>query len=282
MTDVMATRGRTRVCWLVVPTESARTVLHVGIMKLVIIGGTGLIGSKLVTRLTEQGHEAVPASPNTGVNTLTGEGLADALQGASVVVDVSNSPSFEETAVMEFFTTSTRNLLEYAAAAGVRHYVALSVVGTERITDSPYLRAKSAQERLITRAGIPYSIVHATQFFEFIMRIADEATDGTTVRLPPVLIQPMAADDVATAVAKVAVGPPVNGTVEVAGPQVFRFNELIRQGLAARNDGRTVVADPHAQYFGAELSERSLIPVGDARRGNIRFEEWLNQPVLQR
>jgi uncharacterized protein YbjT (DUF2867 family) len=278
----MATRGRRRVHWLVVPTESARTMLHDRIMKLVIIGGTGLIGSKLVTRLTEQGHEAVPASPNTGVNTLTGEGLAEALQDASVVVDVSNSPSFEETAVMEFFTTSTRNLLKYVAAAGVRHYVALSVVGTERIADSPYLRAKNAQETLIRRAGVPYSIVHATQFFEFTMRIADEATDGTTVRLPPVLIQPMAADDVAKAVAKVAVGAPVNGTVEVAGPQVFRFDELIRQGLEARNDGRTVVADPHAQYFGAALSERSLIPAGDARLGDIRFEEWLNQPVLQR
>ena len=278
----MATRGRTRVCWLVVPTESARTVLHVGIMKLVIIGGTGLIGSKLVTRLTEQGHEAVPASPNTGVNTLTGEGLADALQGASVVVDVSNSPSFEEAAVMEFFTTSTRNLLKYAAAAGVKHYVALSVVGTERISDSPYLRAKNAQETLIKAAGIPYSIVHATQFFEFIKRIADEATDGTTVRLPHVLIQPMAADDVAKAVARVAVAGPVNGTVEVAGPQRFRFDELIRQGLAARNDRREVVVDRHARYFGAELGERSLIPGDDARLGDIRFQEWLNQPVLQR
>ena len=272
----------TPICCLQVPTKSARTVLHDGIMKIVVIGGTGLIGSKLVTRLAEQGHEAVPASPNTGVNTVTGEGLAGALHGASVVVDVSNSPSFEETAVMKFFTTSTRNLLEYAAAARVRHYVALSVVGTERIADSPYLRAKHAQETLIKDAGIPYSIVHATQFFEFIMRIADEATDGTTVRLPPVLIQPMAADDVAAAVANVAVGPPVNGTVEVAGPQVFRFDELIRQGLGARNDRRTVVADPHALYFGAELEERSLIPAGDARLGEIRFDEWLDQPVLQR
>ena len=251
-------------------------------MKLVIIGGTGLIGSKLVTRLREHGHEAVPASPDTGVNTLTGEGLAEALQGASVVVDVSNSPSFEETAVMEFFTTSTRNLLKYAATAGVRHYVALSVVGTEHLPDSPYLRAKNAQETLIKGAGIPYSIVHATQFFEFVNRIADEATDGTTVRLPPVLIQPMAADDVAKAVARVAVGAPLNGTVEVAGPQQFRFDELIRQGLSARNDPRKVVADPHARYFGAELGERSLIPADDARLGEIRFQEWLNQPVLQR
>jgi uncharacterized protein YbjT (DUF2867 family) len=251
-------------------------------MKLVIIGGTGLIGSKLMTRLREHGHEAVPASPDTGVNTLTGEGLAEALQGASVVVDVSNSPSFEDTAVMEFFTTSTRNLLKYAEAAGVRHYVALSVVGTERIPDSGYLRAKNAQETLIKGAGSPYSIVHATQFFEFIKRIADEATDGTTVRLPHVLIQPMAADDVAKAVGRIAVGAPLNGTVEVAGPQQFRFDELIRQGLAARNDPRAVVADPHARYFGAELGERSLIPADDARLGEIRLEEWLNEraPVV--
>src|SRR5262245_18906329 len=207
-------------------------------MKLVIIGGTGLIGSKLVTGLREHSHEAVPASPDTGVNTLTGEGLAEALQGASVVVDVSNSPSFAEAAVMEFFTTSTRNLLQYAAAAGVRHYVALSVVGTERIPDSPYLRAKNAQEALIKSGKIPYSIVHATQFFEFVKRIADEATVGTTVRLPPVLIQPMAADDVAKAMARVAVGAPANGTVEVAGPQQFHFAELIRLGLGASNDPR--------------------------------------------
>src|SRR5262245_27866502 len=248
-------------------------------MKLVIIGGTGLIGSKLVTRLKEHDHEAVPASLDTGVNTLTGEGLAKALQGASVVVDVSNSPSFEEKAVMEFFTTSTRNLFKYAAAAGVRHYVALSVVGTERIPDSPYLRAKNAQETLIKGGEIPYSIVHATQFFEFIKRIADDATDGSTVRLPPVLIQPMAADDVATAVARIAVGAPLNGTVDVAGPQQFRFDELIRQGLKSRNDRRVVVVDPHARYFGAELGERSLIPAGDARFGEIRLQEWLKQNV---
>jgi len=250
-------------------------------MKLVIIGGTGLIGSKLVTRLRAHGHEAVPASPDTGVNTLTGEGLADVLQGASVVVDVSNSPSFEETAVMEFFTKSTRNVLKYAAAAGVKHYVALSVVGTERIPDSAYLRAKNAQETLIKSGGIPYSIVHATQFFEFIKRIADDATEGTTVRLPPVLIQPMASDDVAKAVARVAVGAPLNGMVEVAGPQQFRFDELIREGLRARNDPRQVVADSHARYFGAELSEHSLTPGDGARLGEIRFQEWLGQPALQ-
>jgi len=245
-------------------------------MKLVIIGGTGLIGSKLVAELKKHRLEVVPAAPDTGVNTLTGDGLAEVLQDASVVVDVSNSPSFEEKAVMEFFTTSTRNLLKYAAAAGVGHFVALSVVGTERIPDSPYLRAKNAQETLIKSAGIPYSIVHATQFFEFVARIADEATDGTTVRLPHVLIQPMAADDVAKAVARVAAGPPINGTVDVAGPQQFRFDDLIRQGLGARNDPRKVVVDPHARYFGAELGERSLIPAGEARLGEIRFEEWLH------
>jgi len=250
-------------------------------MKLVIIGGTGLIGSKLVTTLREHGHEAVPASPDTGVNTLTGEGLADALRGAAVVVDVSNSPSFEESAVMQFFTTSTRNLLKYAAAASVKHYVALSVVGTERIPDSPYLRAKNAQETLIKSGGIPHSIVHATQFFEFVKRIADDASDGTIVRLPAALIQPMAADDVAKAVGKVAVGAPLNGTVEVAGPERFRFDELVRQGLAARNDLRTVVVDPHARYFGAELGERSLIPGDGAQLGEVRFQEWLGHPTLQ-
>jgi uncharacterized protein YbjT (DUF2867 family) len=251
-------------------------------MKLVIIGGTGLIGSKLVARLREHGHEAVPAAPNTGVNTLTGEGLANVLQGASVVVDVSNSPSFEEKAVMDFFTTSTRNLLRFAAAAGVKHYVALSVVGTDRIPDSPYLRAKNAQEVLIKTAGIPYSIVHATQFFEFVTRIADEATVGSTVRVPPVLIQPMAADDVVKAVARIATGAPLNGTVEVGGPQAFTFADLIRQSLAARNDPREIVIDPHGRYFGAELAERALVPGEGARLGEIRFEDWLAQPVPQR
>jgi uncharacterized protein YbjT (DUF2867 family) len=251
-------------------------------MKIVIIGGTGLIGSKVVTDLRAQGHEAVPASPDTGVNTLTAVGLADALQHASVVVDVSNSPSFEERAVMDFFTTSTRNILECAAAAGVEHYVALSVVGTERIPDSPYLRAKNAQEGLIKGGRIPFTIVHATQFFEFVGRIADEATVGTTVRLPPVLIQPMAADDVAKAVTRVAVGAPVNGTVEVAGPEQFRFDELIRQELGARKDPRDVVVDPHARYFGAELGERALIPGDHAQLSQMHFRDWLNQPAMHR
>ena len=251
-------------------------------MKLVVIGGTGLIGSRLVTRLRQGGHEAMPASPDTGVNTLTGEGLVEVLHGASIVVDVSSSPSFEEQAVMEFFTTSTRNLLRYAAAAGITHYVALSVVGTERIPDSPYLRAKNAQEALITNGAIPYTIVHATQFFEFVERIADEATVGTTVRLPPVLIQPMAADDVAEALARVALEAPVNGTVEVAGPEQFRFDDLIRQGLGARQDPRDVVVDPRARYFGADLGERSLIPSGTARLGTIHFQQWLDQPVARR
>jgi uncharacterized protein YbjT (DUF2867 family) len=250
-------------------------------MKLVVIGGTGLIGSKLVTRLRALGHEAVAASTNTGVNTLTGDGLAEALREAAVVVDVSNSPSFEEKAVMDFFTTSTRNLLQFAGAAGVRHYVALSVVGTERIPDSPYMRAKNAQEDLIRGGGVPYSIVHATQFFEFVTRMADEATEGTTVRLPPVLIQPMAADDVAAAVARVAVGAPVNGTVEVAGPQEFRFDDLIRQGLNARHDPRDVVADPHARYFGAELDERSLVPATGAQLGDVRFQDWLRDSIVE-
>src|SRR5262245_788131 len=217
---------------------------------------------------------------STRVNTSSGDGLADVIRRASVVIDVSNSPSFEEVAAMDFFTTSTRNLLEYATAAGVRHYVALSVVGTERITDSPYLRAKNAQETLIKDGAIPYSIVHATQFFEFMKRMADEATVGTTVRVPPVLIQPMAADDVAEAVGRVAVGAPLNGTVEVAGPQQFRFDELIRMNLRELDDRRSVVADPRARYFGGELSERSLVPGNDARLGKIRLQDWTRKPVL--
>jgi uncharacterized protein YbjT (DUF2867 family) len=250
-------------------------------MKLVIIGGTGLIGSKLVARLREHGHDAVAAAPNTGVNTLTGEGLAEALQGAAVVVDVSNAPSFEDTAVMDFFTTATRNVLSAAAAAGVQHYVALSVVGTERLAESGYFRAKIAQKQMITESKIPYSIVHATQFFEFVKNIAAGATEGNTVRLAPVLIQPMAADDVAKAVGRIAVGAPVNGVVEVAGPEQFRLDELIREGLSARRDPREVVADPGARYFGALLGERTLVPADGARLGEVRFQEWLSLPVLQ-
>jgi uncharacterized protein YbjT (DUF2867 family) len=250
-------------------------------MKIVVIGGSGLIGSKLVTKLREHGHEAVAASPNSGVDTLTGQGLAEVLKGAQTVVDVSNSPSFEEAAVMPFFQTSTRNLLSYEASAGVRHHVALSVVGTERLSESAYFRAKIAQEKLIKDSSIPYSIVHATQFFEFVKSIADAATDGNPVRLAPVLIQPMAADDVASAVGRVATGSPLNGTAEVAGPEQFHLDEFIRQGLSARNDPREVIADSHARYFGAELSERTLVPGDDARLGATRFEDWLNRSTPQ-
>jgi uncharacterized protein YbjT (DUF2867 family) len=245
-------------------------------MKIVIIGGTGLIGSKVVRKLREQGNEAVPASPDTGVNTLTGDGLADALKGATVVVDVSNSPSFEDAAVLHFFQTSTANLLKTEAAAGVRHHVALSVVGTDRLSESGYMRAKIAQERLIEGSAVPYSIVHATQFFEFIKGIADAATQGDTVRVAPVLIQPMAAEDVATAVAGVAVGAPLNGILEVAGPEQFRLDAIIRRYLTARDDPRSVIADPHARYYGAELGERTLVP-DNATIGETRFEDWLSR-----
>ncbi|MFF3734267.1 SDR family oxidoreductase [Streptomyces sp. NPDC002476] len=244
-------------------------------MKVVVIGGTGLIGSKLVAKLNEHGHEAVPAAPGTGVNTLTGEGLAEVLEGASVVVDVSNSPSFEDDAVMTFFRTSTTNLLRAEANAGVTHHVALSVVGTERLQESGYFRAKQAQEKLIKASGIPYSIVHATQFFEFVESIAASATDGDTVRLAPVKIQPMYSDDVAAAVGRTAVGAPVNGIVEVAGPDTFHLDELIRTGLAAENDPRTVVTDPRAPYFGAELQETTLLPGPGARITETRFTDWL-------
>ena len=249
-------------------------------MKTVIIGGTGLIGSKLVTLLREKGHEAVPASPDTGVNTLTGEGLADVLAGAAVVVDVSNSPSFEDAAVLKFFETSTGNLLAAEAAAGVGHHVALSIVGCDRVPGSGYLRAKLAQERLIERSQRPYSIVRATQFFEFAKRIADEATDGHWVRIPPVSFQPMAASDVAGAVAEVALAAALNGAVEIGGPQRFRFDEFIRLGLDARHDDREVVADPHARYFGAELDEGSLVPGVAARLGKMRFDEWLGRSAM--
>ena len=244
-------------------------------MKIVVIGGTGLIGSKLVTNLNQQGHEAVAASPSRGVNTITGEGVAAAMEGASVVVDVSNSPSFEYRAALEFFQTSTRNLQAAETAAGVGHHVALSVVGTDRLAESGYFRAKIAQEALIKASSIPYSIVHATQFFEFVKNIADDATDGNTIRLAPVLFQPMASDDVATAVGRIAVGAPVNGIIEVGGPEQFRFDALIRHFLGSRNDPREVVPDPEALYFGAVLAERTLVPEEDAMRGEIRFDDWL-------
>jgi uncharacterized protein YbjT (DUF2867 family) len=251
-------------------------------MKFVVIGGTGLIGSKVVRNLREHGHEAVPASPDTGVNTLTGEGLAEVLQGAAVVIDVSNSPSFEDNAVLNFFTTSTRNLLEHEADAGVKHHVALSIVGIDRSPDVGYFRAKLAQEKLIRSSPIPYSILRATQFFEFLKAIADGATEGTTVHIAPVLFQPIAAEDVAKNVARTAVGAPLNGIVEIAGPDQFRFDEFVREGLKARKDPREVIADPQAAYFGAVPGERSLIPTnGGARLGEIHFQEWLGSPALQ-
>ena len=246
-------------------------------MKVVVIGGTGLIGSKLVTRLGEQGHAAVPAALDTGVNTLTGEGLADALKGAAVVVDVSNSPSFADEPVMEFFRTSTMNLLEYSAKAGVGHYVALSVVGTDRLLESGYFRAKIVQESLIRESGRPYSIVHATQFFEFIKTIADVSVVDGKIHLPPALIQPMAADDVAAGVERVAVAEPLNGIREIGGPEQFRLDELIRKGLAAKGDPREVVTDDQARYYGVSLSETTLIPGPDAQLGEITFDRWLAQ-----
>lgn len=250
-------------------------------MKVVVIGGTGLIGSQVVLDLRGEGHEAVPASPNSGVNTLTGEGLAEVLEGAAVVVDVSNSPSFEDAAVLAFFETSTRHILDAAASAGVGHLVALSIVGTDHLPESGYLRAKTAQEKLIKTSPLPYSIVHATQFFEFVNSIADEATDGDTVRLPSVLFQPIAAADVAAAVSRVALGAPVMGTVEVAGPEQFRFDEVVRRTLTARGDPRTVVADPHARYFGTELAERSLVPGDGAVLATTRYEDWLSQSATR-
>jgi uncharacterized protein YbjT (DUF2867 family) len=245
-------------------------------MKIVVIGGTGLIGSKLITKLTALGHEAVAAAPNTGVNTLTGEGLAEVLELAQVVVDVSNSPSFADAAVLEFFQTSTRNLLSYEAAAGVGHHVALSIVGSDRLPNSGYMRAKVVQEKLIEEGSIPYTIVHATQFFEFGKRIADEATVDNIVRLPPVLFQPMAADDVASALCRVAIASPLNGSLEIAGPESFRFDDFIRLRLEALNDPREVIADKDAKYFGTELSERSIVPDDDAQLGETRFKDWLS------
>lgn len=244
--------------------------------RVVVIGGTGLIGSQVIQRLTEHGHEAVAASPSTGVDIITGAGLADVLKGAEVLVDVSNAPNWDERAVMDFFTTATGNLLSAAREAGVKHYVALSIVGTDRNPENSYFVAKAAQEKLIKESGLPYSIVHATQFFEFIGGIADSATEGNTVVCPDALIQPIASADVAAAVARTAAGEPVNGGVNVAGPEAFRFDELLRKSLAFHGDTRTVVANPEAHYFGAALQERSLVPdEGDAILADTTFESWL-------
>jgi uncharacterized protein YbjT (DUF2867 family) len=249
------------------------------IMKIIVIGGSGFIGSKLVPKLREQGHEAISASPNSGVNTLTGEGLAEVLKGSSVIVDVSNSPSWEDSAVLNFFETSTRNLLKYGAEAGVKHFIAVSVVGTDRLSESGYFRAKIAQEKLIKDSStIPYTIVRATQFFEFLKGIADISMQDGKVHLPHQPFQPMAGNDVATAVAKVAVEPPINGTVEIAGPEAFPLDELIRLRLTQLNDPREVVADPTATYSGAQVDERTLVPGEDARLGETRFETWVTQP----
>ena len=250
-------------------------------MKIVVIGGTGLIGSKLVKKLREQGHEAVAASPNTGVNSITGEGLANALKGASVVVDVTNSPSWEDAAVLKFFETSTRNLLASEASAGVGHHVALSVVGTEHLLESGFFRAKLAQENLIKASSIPYTIVRATQFFEFVKAIGDFSTDGNKVRMPSALIQPMAGDDVASAVARIATSSPVNGTVEIGGPEKFHLDELVRMDLTARKDPREVITDPQGRYYGIQVSENALIPGNNAQLSETHFKDWLNQSMKQ-
>jgi uncharacterized protein YbjT (DUF2867 family) len=250
-------------------------------MKIVVIGGTGLIGSRLVRKLREHGHEAVAASPNTGVNSITGEGLRDALKGASVVVDVTNSPTWEDAAVLKFFETSTRNLLAGEAAAGVGHHVALSVVGTERLLDSGFFRAKFAQENLIKAGSIPYSVVRATQFFEFVKSIGDFSADGNKVLMPPALIQPMAADDVASAVGRIAMGSPLNGIVEIAGPERFRLDELMRLDFGARKDPRQVITDPQARYYGIQVTENSLMPGDAAQLGETHFKDWLNQSTKQ-
>lgn len=251
-------------------------------MKIVVIGGTGLIGSNLVARLAAHGDEAVPASPATGVNTVTGEGLTDALAGADAVADVSNSPSFEDDAALKFFETSTRHLLDAEAAAGVGHHVALSVVGTERLAEARYMTAKIEQERLIKNSPIPYTIVHATQFFEFAVPAADDASDDGAARVPPVLIQPMAADDVAAALCEVTLAPPLNTTIEIAGPEPLRFEDFVREALRAKGDQRVVSADPQARYFGARLGERTLLPGDGARLGPTRFSDWLRQQAPAR
>src|SRR5215217_390329 len=243
-------------------------------MKIVVIGGTGLIGSKLVEKLRGHGHDAAAASPDTGVDTLTGEGLAEALEGAQVVVDVANAPAWDDAAVLDFFQTSSRNLLAAETAAGVGHHVTLSVVGTDRLPESGYFRAKVAQEEVVKAGPVPYTIVRATQFFEFIARIADSSADGDTVRLPPALVQPEAADDVASTLADVAVDAPLNDTIELAGPEAFRLDDLAQRILKASDDRRQVTADVHARYFGAELDHRSLTPGHDARIAPTRFEDW--------
>jgi uncharacterized protein YbjT (DUF2867 family) len=252
-------------------------------MKIVVIGGTGLIGTKLVRKLREQGHEAVAASPKTGVDSITGKGLAEALKGASAVVDVTNSPDWEDSAVLRFFETSTRNLLAYEAGAGVRHHVALSVVGTERLLESGFFRAKLAQEDLIKASTIPYTIVRATQFFEFIKQIVDFSTDGNAVHMPPALIQPMAGDDVASALARIATNPPVNGTVEIGGPEQFRLDELARMFLEHQDspkDPREVISGPNGRYYGIKVSERALVPDESAGLSETRYETWLGQAAM--
>jgi uncharacterized protein YbjT (DUF2867 family) len=249
-------------------------------MKVVVIGGTGLIGSKVVAKLNQHGHEAIAAAPNTGVNTLTGQGLAEALTGAQVVVDVANSPSFEDGPAWDFFTTATGNVLGASEAAGVSHLVALSVVGTDRLLASGYFRAKNAQEQLIRESAIPFSLVRATQFFEFVGRVADSATDGDTVRISSALSQPMAADDVATAVARTAVGQPVGGILEVAGPDRYPLDDLVRARLRANNDSRRVVTDPQSRYFGVLLDDHTLVPGPDATVFPTRFEDWLIDNAL--
>src|SRR5499433_2870266 len=245
-------------------------------MKIVILGGTGLIGSKVVGKLKQKGHEAIAAAPNTGVNTITGEGLKEAMAGAQVVIDLANSPSFEDAAVMKFFQTSGRNLLTAEAAAGVGHHVALSIVGTDR-SDNGYFRAKVAQEKLIGTSGIPYTIIRSTQFLEFLRAIADSSADGNTVRISPGLFQPIAAEDVAANVAEVALAAPRNGIVEIAGPERAPFSEIVARYLKAVADPRAVVSDPEARYYGGRVEERSLVPLGEARLGRIGFDEWLRR-----
>jgi uncharacterized protein YbjT (DUF2867 family) len=248
-------------------------------MKIVVIGGTGLIGSKLVEILDEAGHEPLAASPDTGVDAISGEGLAEALEGAEVVVDVANAPAWDDDAVLRFFQTATRNILAAEAGAGVNHHVALSIVGADGLPDSGYLRAKVAQEEAVRAGAIPYTIVRATQFFEFIGRIVDSATDGGTVRLPPVLFQPEAAADVSATLAEVATSPPLNGIVELGGPERFRFDELARRFLETRNDPREVIADVHARYYGTELDDHSLTAGTGARVAPTRFQDWLERSV---